>query len=209
MQMAICVSRRGFSIIEATLAVLLVGGAMVAAMNVAATANRASGAATQRRQAERLAHTLLAEALSMPAAGTDSTSATAAARLNNFDHLLDYQGFRESPPTTINGTACAPASWAWGVTVSARGSETIDARTLNLRMYQVTATVELPDGTTVAVQALRGNSSSLQRVPVADMERTVQVPITIRLPDGGVLHAAPEVASHRAPDSAGTTLGMR
>lgn len=201
--------RRGFSIIEATLAVLLVGGAMVAALNVAATANRASGAATQRRHAERLAHTLLAEALSMPAAGTNGTTPTAGARLNNFDHLLDYQGFRESPPTTINGTACAPATWAWGVTVTSRGSEDVGGRTLNLRMYQVTATVELPDGTTVSVRALRGDSTSLQRAPVADLQLTPQAAISIRLPDGGVLHAAPEVLSQRPPDRASRTTGVR
>lgn len=202
-------SNRAFSIVEATLAVVLVGGALVAALNVASAASRTSGAATQRRQAERLAQTLLAEALSMPAAGTDSTNGTGGARLGNFDHLLDYNGFRESPPRTIEGTQCGPTGWAWGATVAARSSETIDARVLDLKMYQITVTVELPDGTTVSAQALRGDSSAVQRVPVATTNQTTRVSITIDMTDGSTLHAAPEVVSQRRADAATATMGVR
>lgn len=201
--------RSGFSIVEATLAVVLVGGALVAALNVTAAASRNSGAATQRRQAEALAQSLLAEAMTMPATGSDGTNASTAARLGNFDHLLDFQGFRESPPRTIDGRQCAPNGWAWGTTVTARGSETVDGRALNLKMYRVTATVELPDGTTVSASALRGDSSLVQRIPVADTAKTTQVAIMIDLVDGSQLHASPLVLGQRPPEAADTVKGVR
>lgn len=194
---------------EATLAVVLVGGALVAALNVAATASRSSGAATQRRHAERLAQSLLAEALSMPATETDSTNASTAARLGNFDHLLDYHGFRESPPRAIDGTAIGPTGWAWGVTVASRAAETVASRVLDLKMYQVTATVELPDGTTVSARALRGDSSLVQRVPTANSSQVTQVAIAVELVDGARLFASPQVLANRPPDAAATTLEVR
>lgn len=197
--------RRGFSIVEATLAVLLIGGAMVAAMNVAITASRANGAATQRRKAETLAHALLAEAMALPAAGTDSTNATGGARLNNFDHLLDFDGFSESPPKTIDGRSRILPGWRWSVAVAARGSDTIDAASMNLRMYQVTATVEMPDGTTMSVQGLRGNSAAVERVPVADAQGILQVLMAVRVPGGDLIYAATEAGSTPPPNAAQTT----
>lgn len=193
--------RRGFSIIEATLAVLLIGGAMVAAMNVAITASRANGAATQRRQAEALANLLLAEVLSMPATGSDATGLNGGVRLNDFDHVLDYHGFTESPPKSIDGDVIAPAGWRWSVAVVSRASETIDASSLNLRMYRVTVTVEMPDGTTVSARGLRGDSTTVERVPVVDGVEVVQMLIAIELPDGSTIHAAPDVGVVRTPNS--------
>lgn len=201
--------RKGFSIIEATLAVILIGTAMVAALNVTAAASRTSASATERRMAERLAHSLMSEIMTQPASGADATSATSAPRLNNFDHILDYQGFRESPPTTADGTPCAPAGWEWSVAVTPRGTDTIDARTLDLRMYSVTVTVELPDGTTVSTQSLRGNAISVERVPVVDHARIVQVPVSITLPDGNVLRAAPQPMSARPPEGGRRTVTVR
>lgn len=202
-------ARKAFSIVESTLAVLVVGGALVAAANVATTAHRAHGAATNRRMAERLAHTLMAEVLMQPAAGADATSATAGPRLNNFDHVQDYDAFRESPPTSAQGLALAPAGWAWRVSIASRGPEMIDDDMLNLRMRQITVGVELPDGTEVSISALRGDWMALQRTPVDDVERTVAMPITIKLIDGSALHAAPAVRGQRVPDSARQNSGVR
>lgn len=203
------VARRGFTIVESTLAVLVVGGALVAAINVAAVAHRANGAATQRRQAERLAHLLMAEVLMSPASGADGTTALAGPRLNNFDHILDYDGFRESPPTSVQGAALAPAGWAWSVALATRGPEMIDDDMLDLRMRQVSVTVEMPDGTEVSLRALRGNWSALQRTPVVDAERTVSVSLTIELADGADLHVAPMVRGQRVPDDARQNSGVR
>ena len=198
-------ARRGFSIVEATLAVLLIGGAMVAAMNVAITASRANGAATQRRKAETLAHALLAEAMALPANGSNGSAATAGARLNNFDHLLDFDGFSESPPRTIDGRSRILPGWRWSVAIAARGTETIDAASMNLRMYQITVTVEMPDGTTVSAQGLRGNSAAVERVPVVDGQGIVQVLMAVQGPDGALIYAAPEAGSTPPPNTAQTT----
>lgn len=195
--------------VEATLAVLLVGGAMVAALNVAATAARTSGAAVHRRQAQALANALLAEAMSMPASGTDATNAAAGARLGNFDHILDYAGFRESPPRSFDGTACAPAGWAWQTTVTARAAEDIDGRSLAVDAYLITATVELPDGTQVRAQGLRNASATLDRPLTADASATPYVMVFAELTDGTLLYAGAPVYAQRPPEGSPATLGVR
>lgn len=191
---------RGFSIIEATLAVLLVGGALVAALNVSAAASRTAAAASDRRTAEQLAHMLMAEVLAQPASGANPSNGASGTRLDVFNHVLDYNGFRESPPTMPDGTACAPAGWAWQVTISARAAEEIDGRMLDLKMLLVTVRVELPDGTYVALRALRARASGVDRASPAATEALLGVPITITMDDGTVRRANPAVRMNRPPD---------
>jgi len=201
-------ARRAYSIVEATLAVILIGGALVAALNVAATASRNGAAATQRRHAERLANSLLAEVLSMPSHGADNTSPSTGPRVDTFDHLLDYDGFTESPPKSFDGTIIGPPGWTWRVGIALRGAETLDSRMVNLNMRRITATVELPDGTTVSARALRGGSPFAQRVPINDSTQTTQVAIRLQLIDGAELFASPSVLGNRPPDAASSTIGV-
>lgn len=202
-------SRSGFSIIEATLATLLIGTTLVAAMNVSAAAHRASADANHRRDALRLAHVLMAEIMAQPASGTDATNAGAGPRLANFDHVLDYVGLRQSPPLDMQDNPLASNRWAWGVDITTRGNETVDTLTLDLRMYQIVVFVELPDGSRVQLTGLRSSSDALQRPPLVNQERTVQVPISITLPDGTTLTSSPMVWSERAPAGSKPTLGVR
>lgn len=206
---AVTTTRRGFSIIEATLAVLLIGTTLVAALNVSAAAHRTSANANQRRQALRLAHVLMAEIMAQPASGTDSTNATGGVRLNNYDHVVDYEGLRQRPPTDIQGNALATGSWAWGSNVTLRGTESINARTLDLRLYQVTVFVEMPDGSQIFLRGFRSSSARLDRVPVVTGEATTTVPVRVSLPDGTSLRVAPMVRSQRPAEGSKPTMGVR
>lgn len=190
----------GFSIIESTLAVLLIGGALVAALNVTAAASRTAAAASDRRMAEQLAHMLMAEVLAQPASGTNPSNGASGNRIDVFNHVLDYNGFRESPPTMPDGTACAPTDWAWQVDISGRAEEEIDGRMLDLKMLLVTVRVELPDGTQVALRALRARASGVDRASPAATESLVSVPIAITMDDGTVRRANPAVRINRPPD---------
>jgi type II secretory pathway pseudopilin PulG len=201
--------RRGFSIVEATLAMLLIGTTLVAAMNVSAAAHRTSANANQRQQAYRLAQVLMAEVMSQPAVGTDGSNATGGARLGNFDHIEDYDGFNESPPRDALHNPLASASWRWGVTLGSRAPETIDARSLDAGMRTVLVFVELPDGSRVRLRALRSGSSRLERQHKVVSQEIVQVPIEIVLGDGSVLYAAPSVRAKRPPAGSDPTVGVR
>jgi Tfp pilus assembly protein PilV len=201
--------RRGFSIIEATLAVLLIGTTLVAAMNVSVAASRASANANHHRQAQRLAQILMAEIMAQPASGANNTNAAGGTRLNNYDHVLDYEGLRQQPPTDMQGNALASANWAWGSNVAVRTAETVASRPLDLRMYHVTVFVELPDGGRVSLQALRSTSASLERVPFATTQQTVRVQATLTLRDGSAVHTAPLVRGQRPPEGSQPTVGVR
>ncbi len=202
-------SRRGFSIVEATLAMLLIGTTLVAAMNVSAAAHRTSASANQRQQAYRLAHVLMAEVMSQPAVGTDSTNAAGGARLGNFDHIEDYDGFSERPPRDSQNNPIGSSSWSWGVTLGTRASETIDSRVLDAGVRTVLVFVELPDGSRVRLRALRTSSARMERGHKSVTQEIVQVPIQITLGDGSVLHAAPSVRANRPPAGSNPTVGAR
>ena len=193
--------RAGFSIIEATLAVLLVGGALVAALNVAAAAQRTTGAASDRRLAEQLAHMLMSEVLAQPASDPNTPSGAVGARIDTHEHLLDYVSFSESPMTTRDGRSCGPTGWTWNVKIAARPTETVGGRSLDLKMYHITVRVETDEGTAVELTALRSRSESVERAPLMDNEQVVQIPIMVQTANGSVRWAWPTVRANRAPDS--------
>lgn len=200
---------RGFSIVEATLAMLLIGTTLVAAMNVSAAAHRTSANANQRQQAYRLAHVLMAEVMSQPAVGTDGSNASGGARLGNFDHIEDYDGYRQIPPRDSQNNLLVVGAWRWGVDLGTRASETIDSRVLDAGMRTVTVFVELPDGSRVHLRALRSSSARMEQGHKSVTQEIVQVPIEITLGDGSVLYAAPSVQANRPPAGSDPTVGVR
>lgn len=201
--------RRAFSIVEATLAMLLIGTTLVAAMNVSAAAHRTSANANQRQQAYRLAHVLMAEVMSQPAVGTDSSNATGGARLGNFDHIEDYDGYRQRSPRDCQHNLLASSQWQWGVDLGTRASETIDSRVVDAGMRTVLVFVEMPDGSRVQLRALRNSSARMERGHKSVTQEIVQVPIEITLGDGSVLYAAPSVRANRPPAGSEPTVGVR
>ena len=198
---------RGFSIIEATLAVVLVGSALVAALSVAAAASRTAASSSDRRQAMQLAHMLMDEIMAKPASGVNASNASTGRRIDTFTHVLDYDGFRESPPTTPDGQVCGPQGWEWRASVSERPAETFNASTVDLQMYQIAVRVNMPDGTYVLIASLRSRTSLLDRVPTSSIEAVTQVPISIRLNDGSEHYAQPEVRANRPPE--GSTVRVK
>ncbi|MGD1916532.1 MAG: hypothetical protein ACFCBV_10135 [Phycisphaerales bacterium] len=195
-------SRRGFSIIEATLAVVLVGTALVASLNVAAAASRTSATSSDRRQALQLAHMLMDEIMAQPASGTTTSNGSTGNRIDTFTHVTDYDGFRESPPTTANGEICGPDGWEWRASVSERPAESFDSRTVDFQMYQIAVRVVMPDGTEVVLASLRSRTNMLDRAPTSTVESVTQVPISMRLGDGTKHFAQPEVRANRPPEGA-------
>ncbi|MEO1007660.1 MAG: hypothetical protein AAFX79_03785 [Planctomycetota bacterium] len=199
--------RSGFSMVEATLAVILVGTSIVAAVGVAGASARANGSATNRRQAEALAGMLMNEVLQQSAA-TDGATSSMASRLDNYDHVLDYDGFSESPPRTPAGVACAPAGWSWEVAVASLASDAVAATTVG-GLYEVTVTVIAPDGTQAIREALRGDTDAVMPPPVANTEFLARVDVTMTLSDGTDLFGTAAVESRRPPGGPTRTEALR
>jgi type II secretory pathway pseudopilin PulG len=102
-------SRRGISLIETVVALIVLSGAMVATLNTVASARASQVMAGQRAQARLLAESMLQEVLAQPYAEAGSTTLgpdageTGNNRRDGFDDVDDYDGWAgaaSSPDST-------------------------------------------------------------------------------------------------------------
>lgn len=116
----------GFSLVEATFSIVIVGVMMVAALQAAAAARTHAQRGADRGRAVLLALNLMAEILQQqyedPAAARGSfgreTGESAPGNRSLFDDVDDYDGWTESPPRDRLGSAIGDATnWQWSVTV--------------------------------------------------------------------------------------------
>ncbi|MEO1236934.1 MAG: hypothetical protein AAFX76_09125 [Planctomycetota bacterium] len=105
----------GFTLVEASIATLLVGGLLVVAMNLVGASRATQAAYADRERAVLLADDLLQEVLAKPYQDPDGVVAlgievgeTLALRAS-FDDTDDYDGHTESPPTDADGRSIAGA----------------------------------------------------------------------------------------------------
>lgn len=115
----------GFTLIEAMMSVLIVGGILVAALQVAGTSRVIQYSAAQQSTAQFLAETMMEEVLAKAyrhpgvvatAIGCDAgESPTSKVTFNDVD---DYHNWSESPPQTSDGTPMSGfAGWERTVAV--------------------------------------------------------------------------------------------
>ena len=114
----ILADRRGFSLIETVVSIVIVGGLFVAAMNTVGASRTRQSKNAQRQRALLLGQDLMAEILQHgywdPAAqagmGPDALEAVPGNR-SRFDDVDDYHGWSASPPQHNDGSAI---DWADG-----------------------------------------------------------------------------------------------
>jgi MSHA pilin protein MshD len=116
----------GFSLVEATFSIVIVGVMLVAALQTAAAARVLTQRSADRSRAALLAQELMSEILQQPyedaTAGRGSFGPEAGesgpGNRSLFDDVDDYHGWSESPPRDRNGSAIGDAAdWRWEVTV--------------------------------------------------------------------------------------------
>lgn len=113
----------GFTLIEAVVSMLILGGLGVAVMSTVGAAGASRKQVVERSRAQALATDLLSEILSKAYAdpevglGVIGRDAGEAADRSQFDDVDDYHGWAETPPKEIDGNAIA---WATGLTRSVR-----------------------------------------------------------------------------------------
>lgn len=113
----------GLSMVEALLAIVVVAGLGLAAINAVGRV-----ASTQRQTADSalgqwLAHDLMAEIMSHPFEGSDaeadlgpSSAERSQANRSGWDDVDDYNGLIESPPRDARGTSIVSAGTGWSRT---------------------------------------------------------------------------------------------
>lgn len=147
------VHRRGFSMMEVTLSVVLVGGVLVAALSTVASAKSARALMTQREIGGALCESMLGEVLAQsyedPAEAKGSFGRSAGEVGDGsralFDDVDDYDGWSASPPQEKDGS---PISWAGSYTrdvsvQTVRAADLADTAPDGVSLKRVTVTVSL------------------------------------------------------------------
>lgn len=139
---------RGFSMIEATMCVVLLGGLFLASAEVVRMVGLSRAAGDERARGLAIAQDLLQEVAVMPL-GTDlilTASETNPASRSGFSTVYEYAGLNDSPPKARDGSAI-PGYSGWSRRVTVR---TLDPATLAPSLMPGTGVAQ------VTVEAYRG-----------------------------------------------------
>lgn len=158
----------GFSLVEATVSIVIVGVMMVAALQAAAAARTHAQRGADRGRAALLALDLMAEILQQayedPALGrgTFGRSAEESAPGNRslFDDVDDYHAWTESPPQDRQGNVIGDAAdWGRSVTVWWVSPDDLNTRVLSdTRLKRIEVTVSRGGLVLARLTALRSGS---------------------------------------------------
>jgi len=144
-------STRGFSLIEATLSVLLVGGLLAAALTTTGATAIRRRLEADRARAHLLAHDMMAEILAQNYADGDAGFGSFGLGLDEvgdgsralWEDVDDYEGWEATPPQTKQGdTLKGLAGWTRAVNVAwIDPQDPTETRTFETGVKRVTVTV--------------------------------------------------------------------
>jgi len=116
--------RRGFTLIEAVVSMVVVSLMFTAGLAAAGSAARDRRTQTDMRMGQQLARTLMSEICQQryadPSANTIAPAdGVSTIDRSNWTHVDDYAGFAETPPKDRAGNAMAGAAgWKWSASVA-------------------------------------------------------------------------------------------
>jgi hypothetical protein len=151
--------------IEATIATLITGGMLVAAVSTVGSSARAGQITTDRGLGMQLAQQLMSEILPLAYEEPEDTpgfgreTGEGADSRANYDDLDDYNGWSSSPPEEKDGTAMSDlVGWQRDVTVAyTRGDDLTATEGAEMGLRRITVTVShggVDAATLVAVRAI-------------------------------------------------------
>ncbi len=179
---------RGFTLIEATIAIVIVSVMLVTSLHTFGSLARGRQIVAERYSAAGLASQLISEIVLNSYDEPNETfafgpeaSETGGTRVN-FDDVDDYHGWTASPPQENDGTAISGLTdWQRSVTVqyvSATDPNTASGTDQGLK--QITVTVTHPDGPLASMTCLQTSSGRGKTVgPQTDYVKWVGVELQI------------------------------
>ena len=158
--------RRGFSLIEALISLLIVGTLLAASGAAISTAARSSTSQQEMLRGESLARQLLAEIVQkkyqQPSAITLTLGPETGETRATFNDVDDYAGYSETPPADSSGAAIAGyTGWTRSVEVKWADPSTLAAAALQAEtnVKRIIVTVTAPSGRSWSVSAIRTSYS--------------------------------------------------
>jgi len=154
-------ARRGLSLIETVLSLLILGGAFVALLNTVGSARSAQAIAAERQLAFVLAEDMMSEVLGQDTYMEEATIGRELGELfgtrANFDDVDDYHNWSATPPVDRDGVAIPGAEgYTREVTVGYRRLANTNADALvDQGVLQVQVVVKRGDKTIATLNGLR------------------------------------------------------
>lgn len=194
-------NRRGFTLVEAVVCMVIVATMFVAALTTVAGAAQARAAQAGWRKADTLARVLLGE-MQAQAYGTTGGSIvpliilgqTPSDRLS-YNDVDDYHDLNESPPLSRDGVKLPGYDrWRWAVSVErVDPADPLGASTrgTDKGMKRVTITVQGPHtgGDDLTLTMLRSRWSFADMAPLPGQARAHGAAVRIQMVDGGEVAA--------------------
>lgn len=190
-------ARRGLSLVEATISMVIVSVVIAGALHVHAAASTNSLIATRSLEGRRLARMLLDEIRQCryeePEAGVTAAfglEGESTATRASWDDVDDYHGFSESGGGKLTGKSGAEiegtAGWAWTVSVKwVSPADTTLTSVTETGLKRVTVIVTAPSGETTVVQGLRSANGLVDQASYAtDTDVVTFVDLKVRFEDG-------------------------
>ncbi|MCH7790653.1 MAG: hypothetical protein IID31_00025 [Planctomycetes bacterium] len=154
----------GFTLVEAAISTIIVGGVLVASLNVIGAAAMTRHRLAQRQRARLLASDLMSEILSLPYAdptlgagvnlGPEPGEVSGTRAL--FDDVDDYHGWSVSPPQSKDGAPLNGfAGWNRSVTCRHVAMDTLDEMIGDTGVIEITVSVRRKGTTLDSIVALR------------------------------------------------------
>ena len=182
--------RRGMTLIEAVISMLIVAVMMVAALQTVGNTARSRQAQASLRRGPALARDLISEILpnlyvdggGSPVFGPESGEASGGTRAN-FDDVDDYHGWSESTVQAKDGTALsALAGWSRSVAVVYVSPDDLDTPVgTDTGLKRITVTVTDPQGRKTAVSALRSRAGVYDHPPAVETTYLSSVGVEIQI----------------------------
>jgi prepilin-type N-terminal cleavage/methylation domain-containing protein len=176
---------RGFTLVEATLSVAIVGILLVASTATFGSIARARKQQVESRMAYLLAQQLMAEIMQcyFQQQGSSSTFGPVAGQTRSgFTYVDAYNGYTAQPPTSQAGTPLTGyTGWTESVVVAfvspgAPGTAVGSSTTLK----QITITVTAPSGKNYTLQGLRSQYGACELVPTVQTNYITGVAVSLQ-----------------------------
>lgn len=181
-----CSFRRAFTLLEATLSIVIVAVMLCAAMSLISAYGRTRSSRQDLGRAMLLAQQLMSEIVQCsyadPTTGSTTFGPESGETRANYNDVDDYNGLNESPPATRSGTLIPGyAGWSRSVQVSYVDPATpTTVVSTDKGVKRIVVTVKSPTGKVQTLTALRSTSGVYEHVPSTQTTYTSWVGVTLQ-----------------------------
>jgi len=186
--------RRGFTLVEATLSVAIVGVLITASGATFGTIARSQRVQAERQQGYMLAQQLMGEIEQTYFIDPSSNPPTGGAGRTSYTDVADYNGFTESTPTLRDGTILTDyTNWSRGVATTFVNPTSPSSVVASSTLQCITVTVTSPSGKQYVLVGLRSQYGAYEATPTQQLNYVTGVVVAVK---GGTMNKSIYTTAH-------------